>query len=228
MKRPRVALTHSAGRLDDLAALLEERGFEVVRSPLVETVPRTDERTAAAAATLMSLPWLLITSRSTVEAIEELGGFAEGPLIGAVGPATAAALQEVGAMVTFVATPNNARGLAHAFLAHPLARGPVGLPRGNRALETLEQELGEAGFATRPLVVYDTRPQPWRGDGADALVLASPSAVEALPTEVGSRSRLVTLGETTSAAVRSRGWRCEEAQEPTAQATLAALERVLA
>lgn len=228
MKLPTVALTCSPGRLDGLEALLAGRGFEVVRRPLLETVPRTDPRTRAAASTLMALPWILITSRSTVEALIELGGFTEEPLIGAVGPTTAAALDAAGVRVTLVATPHNATGLAHAFLAHPLASGPVGLPRGNRALETLEQELGEAGFASRPLVVYDTVECEWRGEATDALVLASPSAVEALPAEVAARSRLVTLGGTTSEAVRARGWECEEAEEPTAEATLAAVERVLA
>ena len=228
VNRGRVALTHSPGRLDDLVRLLQERGFEVVRQPLIETVPRTDPRTRAAAAGLMRLPWLLLTSRSTVEAIVELGGFADGPLLGAVGPATARAIEAAGGQVALVANPHNAIGLANAFLAHPQAAGPVGLPRGNRALETLERELGEAGYATRPLVLYDTRQLQWQGEPADALVLASPSAVEALPAEVAARARLVTLGGTTSAAVRGRGWSCEEASEATPEATVAAIERVLA
>lgn len=227
MKQPRVALTQSPGRLDGLQELLEERGFEVLSQPLVKIETRGDSRTRSAVANLMALPWLLITSRSTVEALLALGGFEGDPLIGAVGPATASALEEAGATVTLVANPHNARGLAHAFLAHPQARGPVGLPRGNRALDVLEQELGEAGFATRPLVVYDTVLCEWQGGEVDALVLASPSAVEALPAEVAGRARLVTLGQTTSAAARSRGWQCDEAEAPTPQATLAALERVL-
>lgn len=224
---PRIALTHSPGRLDGLQELLEERGYEVLRRPLIETTPRTDPATRAAAANLMALPWLLVTSRSTVEALLALGGISGGSLIGAVGPATAGALEAAGASVALVANPHNARGLAHTFLAHPHARGPVGLPRGNRALEDLERELGEAGFATRPLVVYDTVQREWQGGQVDALVLASPSAVEALPAEVAGCARLVTLGTTTSAAARSRGWRFDEAEEPTPRATLAVLERIL-
>lgn len=207
--------------------MLEERGIEVHRHPLVKTEVRTDSRTRSAVATLMALPWLLVTSRSTVEALLALGGFEGDPLIGAVGPATATALEEAGAPVTLVANPHDAQGLAHAFLGHPLARGPVGLPCGNRALDLLERQLGEAGFATRPLVVYDTVQTEWQGGAFDALVLASPSAVQALPEAVGDCTRLVTLGKTTSAAARSRGWQCDEAEESTPQATLAALERVL-
>ncbi|MEX2536419.1 MAG: uroporphyrinogen-III synthase [Trueperaceae bacterium] len=238
----RVALTQSPGRLDELQALLEARGFEVLRLPLVETVTRTDPRTRFAAVTLTSLPWLLITSRSTVEALVSLGalppsemtaGLTQKPLLGAIGPATAAALEATGARAALVGTPHNARGLAQAFLAHPKAMGPVGLARGNRALDTLERELGEAGFATRTLVVYDTRPSrrqasEFQTGEVDVVVLASPSAVEALPTEVASYGRLVTLGSTTSKAVHDRGWECEEADEPSPEATLAAIERVLA
>lgn len=231
MTAVRVALTYSPGRLEGLDELLEERGYQIVRQPLIETVPRSDPQTRAAAEKLLALPWLLVTSRSTVEALRALGlldGAADAwPSIGAIGPATAAMLEEAGARVTFVATPHDARGLAHTFLAHPAARGPVGLPRGNRALDLLERELGEAGIATRPLVVYDTRPRAWQGSGVEALVLASPSAVEALPAIVAECAGLVTLGRTTSEAVRARGWHCEEAEEPTPAATLAALERVL-
>lgn len=236
----RVALTHSPGRLDELASLLEARGYSVVRRPLLRTVPRTDPHTRSEAEHLSGLPWMLLTSRSTVEALLALefepdgspaGDAARARVeIGAVGPATAAAAEAAGWEVAFVATPHNADGLANAFLAHPRARGPVGLPRGNRALLTLEQRLGEAGYVVRPIVVYDTVAEPTTsGEWAvEAVVLASPSAVEALPEEIARNSRLVTLGSTTTQAVLSRGWNCEEAAEPTPEATLAAVERVLA
>ncbi|MEX2542176.1 MAG: uroporphyrinogen-III synthase [Trueperaceae bacterium] len=231
MKRPRIALTQSAGRLEGLAPLLEARGFEVVRRPLIETVPRTDARTSSAAAKLSALPWLLLTSPATVEALNALGVDMSTARIGAVGPATAEAATEAiagsGGRVELVAVPNNADGLARAFLAHPQACGPVGLPRGNRALDTLERILGEAGIATFPVVVYDARTLVWRDGAVDAVVLGSPSAVEALPDEVARGGRVVTLGGTTSVAARARGWLCEEAQAPTAEATLAAVERVL-
>jgi uroporphyrinogen-III synthase len=231
MSRPRVALTQSAGRLEDLSSLLHEQGFEVVRSPLLETVFRSDPRTRHLAAMLVSLPWLLITSRSTVEALLQLGvdlaDAAERPRLAAVGPATARAIESAGGRVSLIGVPHDAEGLAHAFLAHPDASGPVGLPRGNRALDTLERILGQTGVATVPLVVYDTVQRPWNGDCADAVVLASPSAVEALPEEVARGARLVTLGARTSEAAHARGWPCQEAREPTAEAVLAALERVL-
>lgn len=213
--------------MEGLAELLEARGFEVVRHPLIETVHRSDARTRAAAAKLSSLPWLLLTSRATVEALNALGVDLSTTKIGAVGPATTEAAKRSGGRVAVVAVPNSAEGLARAFLAHAEACGPVGLPRGNRARDTLERMLGEARIATLPVVVYDTRTRAWRDGGVDAIVLASPSAVEALPDEVARGGRLVTLGETTSDAASSRGWLYEQALAPTAEAALVAVERVL-
>jgi uroporphyrinogen-III synthase len=227
MSRGRIVLTQSSGRLGGLDDLLVARGYEVVRRPLVETTARTDVRTRAAAGKLAALPWLLLTSRSTVEALVALDVDLSRPKLGAVGPATAEAAEAAGGKVEVTGVPSTADGLAHAFLGHPEARGPVGLPRGNRALATLELLLGEAGIATRPLVVYDTRTLAWRDGAVDAVVLASPSAVEALPDEVARTGRLVTLGATTSAAAHARGWACEEAAEPTTEEALAALERAL-
>jgi uroporphyrinogen-III synthase len=225
--RARVALTHSPGRLEELQPLLTARGFEVLCRPLVEVVLRTDRRTSAAVQTLLELPWMLLTSRSTVESLVGMGVGFDGPRLGVIGPATAAALRGAGAGVTLTAAPHNAEGLARTFLAHPDARGPVGLPRGNRALDTLERALGEAGMAVMPVVVYDTVAREWPAERVDAVVVASPSAVAALPDDVGRLGRVVTLGATTSRAARDRGWRCEEASAPTPEAAVEAVERVL-
>jgi uroporphyrinogen-III synthase len=225
--RARVALTHSPGRLEELQSLLAARGFEVLRRPLVEVVPRSDPRTRAAAQTLLELPWMLLTSRSTVEALIGMGVGFGGPRLGAIGPATAAALLDAGAGLSLTAAPHNGEGLARTFLAHPDARGPVGLPRGNLAQGTLERTLGEAGMAVMPVVVYDTVAREWTAEQVDAVVLTSPSAVAALPEDVGRLGRIVTLGSTTSRAARDRGWRCEEASAPTPEAAVEAVERVL-
>ncbi len=81
------------------------------------------------------------------------------------------------------ARPANAAGLAHAFARHPAAAGPVGLPQGSRARPELAGALARAGFATLPVVLYDTVPLPWSDaadDDAGIVVLASPSAVTSL------------------------------------------------
>lgn len=229
-REPLVALTHSQGALTGLPQLLEERGLAVTHTPLLQAVPRDDEETRAGAKALLQCPWLLITSRNTVNALRSLGvdlADDKAPFIGAVGPGTAAALEEMGASADLIADYFDGEGLARAFLAHPQARGPVGLPRGNRALPTLEERLREAGYEVRTVTVYDTEELAWRGPTAAVVVLASPSAVEALPAALAGSARLVAIGETTRKAIEERGWRCEVAPSATPEGVAVAVERAV-
>ncbi len=292
---PRVALTHSEGRLEGLGPALDAAGYEVLRTPLIATRARRDPASVDRARGLLGCAWLLVTSRSTVEAWRELGlpwaGEAAGeptsgpdgaapdapprPRIGAIGPKTAAALADAGARVDLIADPATAHGLAAAFLRHPDARGPVGLPQGNRARPDLAEALEGAGLEVRTAVVYDTVAQPWPGvdapsdtgpgaspegahdaagsgaandaagsEGADAvagvgapepesdavpdaIVLASPSALEALPASVARAARLVALGPTTAEAIRAHGYRAVTADDPDPASVVRAVARAL-
>lgn len=222
----RVALTQSNGRLEGLAASLERRGYDVVRNPLIETVPRTDPDTRAKAEQLLGLPWVLFTSRSGVEAWQALELPFSGPRFGAVGEKTARSLVRAGGQVSLVAGTATAEGLADAFVSRRDAAGPVGLPQGNRARPTLRAALRRAGFAVQAVTVYDTQPCDWNVDEAvDAVVLASPSAVQALPEDVAAHARLITLGPTTSRAVRDRRFQPHEATSPSVEAILDTLDR---
>lgn len=221
----KIALTQTAGRLEDLEPRLRARGHEVVRAPLVEVRPRVDEDTREVAARLMSLPWLLFASRSAVAAWGALGLGLEGPSLGAVGGSTAAALERAGGRVRVVGEPATGRGLAAAFLARRDARGPVGLPCGNRSRDDLRLGLVGAGFAVRAVTVYDTVTRPWSADeGVEAVVLASPSAVQGLPDEVARRVALVALGPTTGRALRHRGLQPAVAPRPDVEAVLDTIE----
>lgn len=221
----RVALTHGEGRLEALAAALEARGHEVVRSPLIETRARTDADTRCAAEGVAACPWLLFASRSAVEAWTALGLSLKGTRVGAVGAATGAALERAGARVRVLGDPPNAEGLARAFLARRDARGPVGLPLGDRSRPTLAAALRRGGMEVRRCVVYATHVQTWAADEAvDAVVLASPSAAEGLPESVAARATLIALGDTTASALRGRGLRPRVARRPDAQAVLRELE----
>lgn len=225
----RVALAHGTGRLESLEAALTERGHEVVREPLIEVRPRTDAATRSAAEALTALPWLLFTSRSAVEAWQGLeAGFGRASL-GAVGEATAAALERAGGRVRVLGEPPTGRGLARAFLARRDARGPVGLPQGDRARPTLRLALVAAGVPVRPLVVYETHTlAPNGGIAADAVVLASTSAVSALPDDVAARAALVAIGPTTARALTERGFTPRVAARPDADAILDEIEALAA
>lgn len=221
----RIALTHGAGRLENLAAELEARGHTVLRAPLIETRPRVDDATRDAARALLERPWLLFTSRSAVEAWRALDLPLRGPKLGAVGEATGAALERAGGRVRVLGEPATAEGLARSFLARRDARGPVGLPQGDRSRPALAAALRRAGMRVVPVVVYETIVLPWAAEAAvDAVVLASPSAAEGLPGAVAARAGLVALGDTTGAALRARGLRPRIATRPDGAAVLRALE----
>ena len=230
----RVALGCSEGRLEALAAALAERGHQVMRAPLIETRPRRSAAVRRRAQELLGCPWLLFSSRTSVAAwwtltlpLEHAHGVA-GPKLGVVGPGTAAEVTALGGRVTLLAAPPTAAGLAASFIRHPLAAGPVGLPQGNLARPLLRETLAAAGFEVWPLTVYETHKRAWQVPGeVEVVVLASPSAVAALPERVARTAKLVALGPTTGAAVRSRGWRCRQAEAPTTEAVMEQLERLV-
>lgn len=224
----RVALTQSRGRLEGLEGALEALGIAVVRAPLIETRPRLQPQVRRCGLLLAELPWLLFSSRSAVEAWQALELPLDGPRLGAVGPVTAAALERAGARVELLGEPASTEGLADRFIAHisgPSA-GPVGLPQGSLS-SLLLSRLQAAGLRALPLVVYETIPLAWSVDtDVDAVVLASPSAARALPGRVAYRSTLITIGPSTSRAVRARGLVPIEAPAPSGEAILGAIDRV--
>ncbi|MDR9392385.1 MAG: uroporphyrinogen-III synthase, partial [Trueperaceae bacterium] len=201
-----------------------------VRVPLVDTTPLDDP---AAARALRDLAWRLYPSRSAVEAWTRQGvGFQDRARVAAVGPGTAAALRAAGADVAFTPTRATGEALAKELLAAP--HGPrrgdvVGLVRGDRGRADVKGILQRAGVVVRTATLYATHARAWPDDvRADAVVLASPSAVAALPDAVARAATLVAIGPTTAAALRDRGLAAREAAEPTEAGVVEALRADLA
>jgi uroporphyrinogen-III synthase len=226
----RVALTQSRGRLEVVQEMLEGRGYEVVRQPLIKTQALLDEKTRLEAEKLLECAWILFTSRTAAETWQQLilslkpEPQNSKPKIGAVGKKTAEALQQIGAEVAIIADSQNAENFADMFLNHPAAKSPVGLPQGDKALDTVQQRLEQAGYEVRPLVVYKTILQPHRFENTDVIVLSSPSAVEAVE-EIGN-AKLVAIGATTLKATEARGWQAVQATSPDADAIVRAVEEI--
>jgi uroporphyrinogen-III synthase len=221
----RVALTQSLGRLEMLEASLLRHGLEVLRIPLVCTVTMPVNLEP-----LDGCPWWLISSVASVEALLALKADFAAHRFGAVGRATASAIRAAGGLVELIAPEGNAVSLATQFLrlevAQDTQRGhdgeTVGLPLGDRALSTIQDQLTRAGVQTRALCVYSSQINPWPADAPqpDVIVLASPTATLGLPESVAARASLIALGPTTAASVQARGWTCRVARRPSVEALL--------
>jgi uroporphyrinogen-III synthase len=230
-RKVRVALTQSRGRLEVVQEMLEGRGYEVIRQPLIETQPLLDEKTKLEAERLLECAWVLFTSRTAAETWQKLSQrFSKGlqPLvttsIGAVGKKTAEALQAIGAEVSIIADQQNAENFSDMFLNHPKAASPVGLPQSDKALDTVQKKLEQAGFEVRPVVIYKTILCPHQFQEIDVIVLSSPSAVEAVK-EIGT-AKLVAIGTTTRKAIEARGWQAVQSPSPNADSIIEAVEVV--
>jgi uroporphyrinogen-III synthase len=189
----KVVLTGTTGLTAPLAAALSAEGFEVEACPLVAVEPLAGPPVRAG-----EYDWLLLTSRSGVEA---LFARVEGrlPRVAVVGKGTAEALRERGVEPDIVAAVSTQEGLA-AQLPRPVGR--VLFAGAEDARCVLVRELG-AEFV--PLYrTVELRPD--RFPDADLVVLASASAARSFAA-LALRTPCVSIGPVTSAEARALGLR---------------------
>jgi uroporphyrinogen-III synthase len=189
----KVVLTGTTGLTAPLAAALSAEGFEVETCPLVAVEPLAGPPVRAG-----EYDWLLLTSRSGVEA---LFARVEGrlPRVAVVGKGTAEALRERGVEPDIVAAVSTQEGLA-AQLPRPVGR--VLFAGAEDARGVLVRELG-AEFV--PLYrTVELRPD--RFPDADLVVLASASAARSFAA-LALRTPCVSIGPVTSAEARALGLR---------------------
>ena len=199
-----------------LADSLESLGAEVSIVPLIEIRPAEDQRPLdAALENLAAYEWVVFTSVNGVAAAgDRLRTMGAETRIAAVGPVTADAVRALGVEPSFVAaraSEDITRGLGE------LEGTRVLLPQADIADPRLADELRERGASVDAVVAYRTvqvEPAMW---GilplriADAIVLASGSAVRALAEiggsfeGIGTSTVLVCIGPKTAAVAREVG-----------------------
>ena len=189
----KVVLTGTPGLTAPLADALAAEGFEVETSPLVAVEPLAGPPVRAA-----EYDWLLLTSRSGVEALfARVDGRL--PRVAVVGKGTAEALRERGVEPDLVAATSTQEGLA-AELPRPAGR--VLFAGAEDARGVLVREL-DAEFV--PLYrTVELRPE--RFPEADLVVLASASAARSFAA-LGVPMPCVSIGPVTSAEARALGLR---------------------
>jgi uroporphyrinogen-III synthase len=207
-----------------LAVALRVRGAKVVFAPLIRTVPpRSWKALDSALRRLSRFDAVIFASANAVAAFFDrsrkvLKGRPAAPrVVGAVGPATAAAAAARGWKASVVPEVRRAEGLARALRLPRGAR--VLIPRAEGGREALPRLLRAAGARVTTVSAYRTLPdaagraalRAALAAGADAACFASGSAVAALDAPGLRRAfrgcAAVAIGPVTAAALRARGFK---------------------
>ena len=224
----RLLLTRSADDAADWVGRIEAEGARTVVLPCITTISADDallaERLQGA---LTNADWLVFTSRRGVDATAALP-FAQPDLaatrIATVGQVTAESARAAFGRVDLVGQKTAATLAAElAASIKPGTRCVLALAA--NADNTLERALTKAGASVLRFNVYRTVPaaagvtkRRLSTLDCDTVIFASPSAVTGFDNqvEVDAATRIVTIGPSTSAAVRERDWTVTgEAKEPS-------------
>ena len=231
-----VLVTRPAGRGETLFTELERRGIEVVHQPLIRLVAEHGEELDAALARLRDGAYthLVVTSRTAAEVLA--GALVPpGTAVHAVGKGTAEELRRGGIPVSHVAAGSGAELVEETPPA--LAGASVLFPASAAASRTVPEGLRARGYRVHEVTAY--RPVPVEPPAAvavglatgrfGALALTSPMiARRAAALGVHASTPIVTIGDPTSAAVRTKGLAVAlQAHEPTDTALAQAVQQVL-
>ena len=250
----RIAVTRPAGQAADWRARLEAQGAEVVELPLIKVTKDVNLNTLLEVfQELGGYEWLVFTSVNGVrfffeefhrvyDDIRSLGLVR----IAVVGEATAVAVREQHLRVELQPKKATGEELVKELIGREaMDSAKVLVVTGNRNREVVVEKLNEARAIVDQLPVYrteetdlstDPAAADFRAKGADAILFASPSAVQsffdqapALKLAAKARKPLAgSIGPTTTAAMKQLGLPVDfEAAEPSLDALVAALLKKL-
>lgn len=214
----RVLVTRSREQASDLSALLRRFGAEPIEFPVIEIAPPEDFRELdRSISSLAGYDWIVFTSANGVKAFVKrlfdlnMDVRAMGRAkLGAIGPATAEALQHYGLRVDFVPEQYIAESVAEGLKAFGMAGRKVLVPRAAEAREILPEELGRAGAVVDEVAVYRTLPASaasanvirlLRERAIDVVTFTSSSTVKNFVAATGTSDPAATLGNALIACI---------------------------
>lgn len=244
----RILVTRTREQAEGLVDRLHELGATVVVVPLIATepiaAPEAIAQTADEVREAARPRWAAFTSATAARLVFGAAGAeaVHGMQVAAVGPATASALREAGAIVDLVASGHDASGLAAAMLAHGAAGATVWFPCAEAAGTTLPAALRAAGAAVIVQSIYRTvmpaaapdRLRSALSSGIDAITLTSGSSARNLAAALGGAPvpagiLIVCIGEETASEARASGITVDAvATEASAGGLVAALTGLFA
>ena len=217
----RVLVTRAREQATELADLLTALGADPVVAPMIRILPPEDrEPLLRAAATVNTFDWVVFTSANAVDAlmqaVVETGGDVrslKGPMLCAVGSATAEQLARYGIKVDLVPSEYRAEALAGTLAAQgSLDEVRVLLPRADIGREVVADSLRAGGAMVTEVVAYrnvldestDGGPDVYRMllDGElDVVTFTSASAVRNFAKIYGTEQAADLLSRTVVAAI---------------------------
>ena len=249
-----VVVTRPREQAASLAEPLEALGAQVLVVPTIRIVPRPlDDEVTAELRELAAFQLVVFTSANAVRVFAgylargtESGAMPAGPVVAAVGPATAAALEQHGLACHLVPDEYVAEGLADALEGtKAVAAGArVLIPCAREARDVLPETLRARGAEVHVLPIYDTvaadelTEPAERVEAADYITFTSPSTAKRLGGLLEAASggagrplaerlagaRLCSIGPITTRALRDLGLTVAvEAREYTAAGLVAAI-----
>lgn len=217
----RVVVTRPKGRSTELIDELRREGAVVLEVPLIVTVGPSDGGRALreAITTMPKGTWLVLTAATAVGPLLEIvtsQDLSRRCKLAALGPGTAAALAEAGLPVDLVGEGGGAQGLVQPLVGAVDTGALVVLIQAQVPAAGLADALRAAGLEVSEVPAYATVEREVSAEeraelqGADLVVLASPSAARSLASALGDTSapspEVVVFGETTAREARAQGF----------------------
>jgi uroporphyrinogen-III synthase len=225
----RVAVLRAGGERDGVRDALLDLGAKASTIVVATILDRPDDEVRRAVGDLARFEWVAVTSSNAARRLELWAD--EWPpacRVAAVGPATAAAVEDVGLGAPAVSEEGTAGSLAKA-----IDIGPVLLLAASSARDDLARALASRDVELVTVVAYDVEPRALDADevaslvASDAIVAMSPVAIDVL-CGLGAEARtaaeripLIAIGPTTERHASGRHWavaRTARSREPSSVA----------
>ena len=245
----RILVTRAEHQAKELSQLLLSRGALPIQMPVIEiSPPRSWRELDRAIRNLKSYGWIIFTSVNAVEIfwkrLYALGldsrRLADAK-IGAIGPATAGALEQRGICPDYLPKVYTSQGFIAGLKRNDIAGCKVLLPRADIAGNELTEGLAKLGAEVHQVTTYRTttsigqvsqvKQMLSRGD-VDVVTFTSASTVKGLLAILGQqweiikKAKLACIGPITAAAVVEKGLKADiVATEHTMPGLVAVLER---
>jgi uroporphyrinogen-III synthase len=240
----RILITRAREQASALSELLHSRGAQPIELPTIQFVPPSDDAPLdAAIRKLDEYDWLIFTSVNGVKWFQRRLGVpnSSAARVAAIGPATAAAVAELGWSVDVVPTTYVAEAVVEELARLGVGGKRILIPRAEEARDVLADGLTARGAGVDVVAVYRTVPASdsasaralFERETIDVVTLTSSSTARNLVALLGDDAQkllagvaVASIGPITSGTARELGVEVAvEATDHTIPGLVAALER---